>query len=73
MDRLYFLVPRSRHEHKHEIMYLIIKPPRNPNIRSARHAYRVLRKSGSSRSQARWTIYDLVSMRTERAGSGYGL
>jgi hypothetical protein len=73
MNRLYFLSARSRPHHRHEEMFLTIKFQPNPNIRAARRVYRVLRKSGWGAERARWMIYDLVSIRAERGGKGYGL
>lgn len=73
MDRLYFLTANSRPHHRHEEMWLKIKFHPNPNIRAARRVYRVLRKAGWGPERARWAIYDLVSIRTERGGPGYGI
>lgn len=73
MDRLYFSLPSYRHEFPDSLLYLQIKLSLNPNMRAARRTYRLLRKSGLDPMLARWNVYDIMSMRTERAGAGYGL
>jgi hypothetical protein len=73
MDRLYFLTSTERPHHRKEEMWLTLKGPRKVDIRSARRIYRVLRREGWTAKRARWAIYDLVAMRTEIGGKGYGL
>ena len=74
MHRLHFLIASARKADRYEPMYLAINPlTMRSNINSVRRVYRILRRAGWSSPRARWAVYDVMAIRCERAGSGYGL